>query len=261
VTGFGFIQQSWGGGFSTYNALQTKVEKRFSDGLYFLNSFTWSKLMDNAAGHLETANGDNSRVNFRDLRNEKGLGSYNQPLNNTTTLVYDLPFGKGRKFGSNLNPVVNAVLGGWRSSVINTMTSGQPINLTYGPSSQFQVSTAPTYRPNITGDIMLPSSQRNIDNYFNAANVQLPTDPSKPFGNAGRNIARAPAFYNADLGLHKEFPLFSEKRHLEFRSEFFNVLNKTNFQAPNSNRSSSGFGQTRATYAARVVQLALKLVF
>ena len=261
VTGFGFIQESFGGGFSDYHAFQAKVEKRFSEGFYMLNSFTWSKAIDNAAGHLETANGDNSRVNFRDLRNEKGLGSYNQPLNNTTTVVYDLPFGKGRKFGSTLHPVVNAVLGGWSTSLINTMTSGTPINLTYGPSSQFQVSTAPTYRPNITGDIMLPSSQRNIDNYFNTANVQLPTSPLVPFGNAGRNIARAPAFYNADLGLHKDFPLFKEKQRLEFRSEFFNLLNKTNFQAANASRSSSGFGQTRSTYAARVVQLALKLVF
>jgi hypothetical protein len=108
---------------------------------------------------------------------------------------------------------------------------------------------------------MLPAGQRDIDHYFITANVQLPTDPRLPFGNAGRNIARAPAYYNADLGLHKDFPLFSEKRKVELRGEAFNVLNRTNFQAANGNRSSSGFGQTRSAYPARVIQVALKLVF
>ncbi len=76
---FGLIQIAWGGGFLTYHALQTKIEKRFSNGFYLLNSFTWSKSIDNASGHLEANNGDNSRVNYRDLRNERGLGGYDQP--------------------------------------------------------------------------------------------------------------------------------------------------------------------------------------
>ncbi len=83
---FGFIQGAFGGGFLSYHALQAKLEKRYSGGLYLLNSFTWSKAIDNASGHLETANGDNSRVNFSDLRNEKGLSGYDQPFNNTNHL-------------------------------------------------------------------------------------------------------------------------------------------------------------------------------
>ena len=258
---FGEIQQSWGGGFSTYHGLQTKLEKRFSSGFYLLNSFTWSKAMDNAAGHLEVFNGDSSRVNFRDIANEKGVGSYNQPFNNTTTLVYDLPYGKGRKFGSAVHPVLNAVAGGWRLSMINTMTSGQPVNLTYSPTSQFSVSGEPAYRPNVTGSVMAPEGSRSIDNYFDKNNVQAPANPAFPFGNLGRNVARGYAFYQADVGLHKEFPLASETRRLEFRGEFFNLLNKTNFGVPNGTRSSSGFGTIRSTYPARVVQLALKLSF
>ena len=83
---------------------------------------------------------------------------------------------------------------------------------------------------------MAPEGQRSIDNYFNKSNVVIPVDPTHPypFGNAGRNSVRAYAFYEADLGLHKDFPLWKEGRKLEFRAEFFNLLNKTNFQAPNS---------------------------
>jgi outer membrane receptor protein involved in Fe transport len=261
--GFTTIEESWGGGFSSYQALQTKLEKRYTAGLYLLNSFTWSKAIDNASGHLETANGDNSRVNYYDQKDEKGPSSYNQPFNNTTTLVYDLPYGRGRRFGANSHPIVNAVLGGWRTTLINTMTSGLPVNLTYGPASRYSVSGLPTYRPNVIGEPLAPESQRNIDNYFNKANVLIPVDPAHPypFGNAGRNSVRGYAFYQADLGLHKDFGLWSESKKLEFRSEFFNVLNKTNFQAPNSSASSSAFGTIRSTFPARIIQLALKLVF
>jgi hypothetical protein len=260
---FSQIQIAWGGGFSNYNGLQAKIEKKFSGGLYLLNSFAWSKSLDNAPGHLEVYNGDNSRVNFLDLKSDKGLGSYNQPLNNTTTLVYDLPFGKGRKFGSSVHPVINGIAGGWRLTMINTMTSGQQINLNYSPTTQFAVATggAPTPRPNLLGDFMAPGSERSIDNYFNKSNVVAPTDPSVPFGNAGRNIARGYPFHQTDLGLHKAFPLWSEERQIEFRGEFFNLFNHTNFGIPNSTRSSSAFGTIRSTFPARQIQFALKLVF
>jgi hypothetical protein len=99
IQGFDYIQASWGGGFSVYHAMQLKIEKRYSGGLYLLNSFTWSKVIDNAAGHLEAFNGDNSRVNFRDPASVKGLGSYNQPVNNTSTAVWEVPYGRNRKWG------------------------------------------------------------------------------------------------------------------------------------------------------------------
>ncbi len=139
--GFAGIEESRGAGFSDYNGLQVKLEKKYSAGLYFLNSFTWSKVLDNAAGHLEVSNGDNSRVNYDDLRNEKGVGI--QPFNNT---VYDLPYGKGRKFGSSANSILVAVLGGWRATLINTMVSGMPVNLNYSPASRYSAACLPTGR-------------------------------------------------------------------------------------------------------------------
>ncbi|MEO8657629.1 MAG: TonB-dependent receptor [Bryobacteraceae bacterium] len=257
---FGLIQIAWGGGYLTYHALQTKVEKRFSSGIYLLNSFTWSKALDNASGHLEANNGDNSRVNYADLRHEKGLGGYDQPFNDTLTAVYDLPFGHDKKFGGSWNRPTDVLLGGWRLTAINTMNSGSPVNLTYSPSSTFQVSGSPNYRPNLTGDPILPESQRTVQHWLNSATVVIPTDRSQPFGNAGRNTVRAPSLYQLDFGLHKDFTL-TERFKLSFRSEAFNLLNRTNFGPPNGNRSSGGFGSITNTYPARQMQFGLKLLF
>ena len=159
--------------------------------------------------------------------------------------------------------MLTAILGGWQATFINTMSSGMPVNLNYGPASRYSVSGYPTYRPTLLGDPMAPSGQRNIDNYFNKANVIIPVDPlnPNPFGNAGRNTVRSYAIYQTDLGLHKDFPLWSDIRKLEFRTEFFNLMNKTNFQAPNSTSSSSAFGTIRSTFPARVIQVAMKFVF
>src|SRR5205085_7482931 len=85
-------------------------------------------------------------------------------------------------------------------------------------------------------------------------------DP-KPFGNAGRNTNRSYAVYLSDLGLHNDFNLGSDKRKLEYRVEFFNLFNKTNFQAPNSAASSTAFGTIRSTFPARIIQMALRLAF
>jgi hypothetical protein len=258
IQGFQFIQAAFDGGKANYHALQIKVERRYSRGLYLLNSFTYSRARDNASGHLETANGDNSRVNFRDLDAEWGLSGYNQPLNNTTTLVWELPFGRERRWANSLNPVLETLAGGWRLTAINTMTSGLPVNLSYSPSSTFQVSGVPTYRPNVTGDVY---GDRSIDNYFNRDNVVVPTDRTQPFGNAPRNVARGPAIYSLDLGLHKSVGLVSDTR-LEFRVEAFNALNKTNFGAPNGNRSSTDFGTIRLlSTTPRQIQLGVKFYF
>lgn len=260
ISGFDYIQVSWGGGFATYHALQTKIEKRYAAGVYLLNSFTWSKAIDNASGHLETANGDNSRLNFRNTGSEKALGGYNHPLNNTSTIVWELPYGKGRRWGANIHPVVDGIVGGWRLTGINTMTSGQPINITYGPAAAAQVSGAPSYRPNyVGGDIY--SADKSPTNYFNRAAFAVPPI-NQPFGTLGRNIGRTESIFNFDLGLHKEFPLWSESSRLQFRSEFFNLFNTTNLGSPGQNITNANFGQiTSLSSPARQIQFALKLVF
>jgi len=261
IQGFQEIQIAYGGGRGDYHALQVKVERRYTRGLYLLNSFTWSRARDNASGHLEVQNGDNSRVNFRDLDSEFGTSGYDQPLNNTTSFVWELPFGRNRRYANALNPIMEGIVGGWRLVGINTMTSGVPINLSYSPAAAFQVSGLPTYRPNLTGDPMTPEDQRTISNYLNPDTVVIPTDRSQPFGNAPRNVARSESFYQFDLGLHKSFGLWRDETRLEARIEAFNLFNTTNFGPANGNRSASSFGAISTTFPARQIQLGIKLYF
>jgi hypothetical protein len=262
---FDYIDANYGAGFSSYQALQVKLKKRYTSGLTLLNSFTWSKAIDNAAGALEAANGDQQAVNLFDSASQKGLSGYDQPLNDTLSAVYDLPFGHARRYGSKLPYLADALLGGWTLSGINTMASGQTINLTYDPNSAFIATdgskNSAVYRPNITGDPMMPSGQRSITQYFNPATVLVPTDVTHPYGNAGRNIGRSNAYFDLDFGIHKQFRLPGEGRNLEFRTEVFNALNKTNFSPANGDRSSSAFGTITGTFPARQVQFALRLAF
>ncbi len=266
---YSFVQISFNGGWTNYHAMQVKLERRFSEGLYVLNSFTWSKAMDNVAGHLEANFGDNSRGNIRNLANDKGLSNYDQPFNNTTSIVYDLPFGKGRRYlGGNV--LTDSVLGGWRMTLINAATSGLPVNLTYGPASAFVVGSSLTYRPNLTGQ-KLYNDRNDPNNFLNPLAVAVPTDRTLPFGTAGRNIIRSSRFFQTDLGLHKAFPVWKEKTKLEFRMEAFNLFNRTNFVQPDSNASNvrfdvagnytGSYGKITTTFPARQIQFALKLIF
>lgn len=256
---FSFIQGSVAKGEAQYDSFQFKIERRFNDGLYFLNSLTLSKAYDNAPGHLETANGDNSRVNFNNLASEWGVSGYDVPVINTTSVVYDLPFGRGRRFGKDMPKALDAVIGGFRLTFINRITSGRPINLTYTPTTTQSVSGDITYRPNITGNVV--AANWTPSSYFDRSAVSVPTDVTNPFGNAPRNAVRGPGFWQTDLGLHKQFRLFSEHRFLEFRAEAFNLFNHTNFGAPNSNVSSTAFGTITSAFPARELQFAVKLYF
>ncbi len=261
IAGFTTIEEAFSNGFGSYNALQLKVEKRYTSGFYFLNSFTWSKAIDNAPGHLENYDGDNSRVNLYDIPGNRAISSYDQPFNDTLSLLYDIPYGKGRRFDAK-NEALNLIAGGWSIDLINTATSGLPLNITYNPPTQGQVSTLVSYRPNLTGQpILTPNGSRT--NYLNPAAFSAPNF-TQPFGNAGRNIARGYGFYELDFGLHKNFNLWSESRYLQFRAEAFNLLNKTNFTPSGgfgTSINSGGFGQFTASYPPRQIQLALKLYF
>jgi hypothetical protein len=262
---YAYVDSNFSAGFSSYDALQVKLEKRYSHGLTILNSFTWSKAIDNAAGALEMGNGDFQAINRFDAQAQKALSGYDQPLNDTFSVVYNVPVGRGLRYGSSMPSWLDAAAGGWIISGINTIASGEPINLTYDPNSAF-IATDGTknsaiYTPNITGDIYPAAGQQTIKEYFNPATVLVPTDVSHPYGNAGRNIGRSNALFNLDSGVHKQFPLWNESSKLEFRAEFFNTLNKTNFSPANGDRSSSSFGTITSTFPARQVQFALRVLF
>lgn len=269
IAGFGSISAVLPEGFSTYNALQVKLERRFSRGLYLLNSFTFSKALDNGSQVLEEPNGNTGTPqDINNFQGDKGIGAYDQPFNNTTSFVYELPFGRGRAFGGDINRVVDTLLGGWTINGINTMTSGQPINFRYGPSPV--TNNLPSFlggvalRPNASCDPVNRDERPNpTRDYFLPVGQCLTRPPVfAPFGSAGRNLARSDRYFNLDLGLHKQFKLpITDDTRIDFRAEFFNIFNRTNFQAANSDITSANFGVINSTFPARQIQLALKLTF
>jgi hypothetical protein len=263
---FTTIEESIPAGFLSYNAFQAKLEHRLSGGLYLLDSFTWGQAIDNASGHLDTPNNDTSRVNLANLPGERGQSAYNQPINNTLSAVWDLPVGRGRKIASNMPRALDMAVGGWQLTVINTNTSGQPYNLIYSPSAAFQLSPLLNQRPNVSGKPLNPKSSWTktstaLNGYLNPASVTIPTDASNPYGNAGRNSLRDMTFNQFDLGLHKSFRLWNEHSSFDLRGEAFNVLNKVNYMAPNSNRSSGSYGSITSAFPPRQLQVAGKLSF
>ena len=269
---FPTIEETLPAGFLSYNALQTKFEHRTSHGLYLLNSFTWSRAIDNASGHLDTNAGDNSRINLANPLGERGVSGYNQPLNETLSLVYDLPFGKGRAFGSNAPFLLQELLGGWQITAIENADSGSPVNIIYSPSTAQSVSTILNQRPNqLSKAAVIPKAQRTRVNKnqgittLQLSAFSLPT-ANQPYGSAGRNSVRFDPYYDTDLGLHKAFALYPEGVVFDFRAEAFNVLNQTNYAFPLSETyspGSSSFGVVTAatTQPARILQLAGKIIF
>ncbi len=287
VPTFGDIEIAWGGGSSSYNSLQVKLEKRVG-ALYLLNSFTYSRTFDLSSGHLETSNGDNSRVNFANPRNDYGPSGYDQPLANTTSIVYDLPYGHGRHYGNSAPAVLNELLGGWQLTTVNTMTSGLPLNINYSSSATSGTAATGgagasavgplfgtdlvTLRPQHIAGTPLKAPSANIvktstalTGYLARSSYDFPSytlyGNTTAYGNVSRNMLRSFAFFQTDLGLHKDFRLWSEASKLEFRAEAFNVLNKVNYQAPDPNISNGSFGSITSAYPARQIQLAAKVIF
>jgi hypothetical protein len=262
------ITYVFNGGISRYNALQVKYEWRLRGDLTLLSSLTLSNAKDNGAQSLENQNGNfPGPQDFHNLGAEYGTGAYHQPYNSTTSFVWALPLGRGRRWGGSMPAVLDAVAGGWQLAGINTLTPGEPVTFTYAPAAAFIVSGiqqdfrgANNYRPNVTCEPYAPAGEQSITNWFNKACVAIPTDPSQPFGNAGRNTVRGPNFWTFDLAAVKRVHLGGDT-HLELRLEAFNLFDRANFTPPNGSRSSGGFGAITSTYDPRQVQLGAKLLW
>jgi hypothetical protein len=277
-------------GFLDYNSLQTKLERRFSNGIFLINSFTWSHGINNSSADLEAQNGDGAVVNIANPQADRGPSGYNQPFNNTTSAIADLPFGHGKRFAAGVPEWEQQIIGGWQLTGINIVTSGVPIDLTYSASTNQVVSTtssAYSLRPNLTstpGAVYgktLTKTNSSLNGYFTPGSGSTPPPGlsiplgTQLFGNAGRNDLRGPAFGQFDLAAHKRFTLPNDRYSAEFRIEAFNVLNATNYISPgssagsvNSNTgvfsASGSFGQfsgATSVYPSRQVQLALRLAF
>jgi hypothetical protein len=244
--------------YSNFNSLQVKYEQQFVAGLTLLNSFAWEHSLDNASASLE--GNTPSPQDGNDPRADYAQSDYNLPIANITSLVYELPFGRGQHFASSSNGFVNAVVGGWQVSAINTMQAGTPFNITYSPNGSQAVSPqisatyrgANEYRPNkVPGQpVTQGRSNRQANtgyvNYVNLNAFVLPPikdaagNVLSPFGNATRNPGRTPAFYQTDLALNKKFATPIESLKVEFRTEFYNIFNHTNLYLPGNISGTQG---------------------
>ncbi len=285
---FSDVTEALNGFSSNYNSLQVRYEQRFVAGLTLLNSFTWSHALDQTSASLE---GNTPSVqDANNLTADYSQSDYNLPVQNVTSLIYELPVGHGRRFLSSSNGLIDSALGGWQVSVINTAQAGTPFNLTYTPSSSNQVSPtiansfrgANLYRPNrIQGvnpilNTKLPSGYIQ---YVNPAAYTFPVTGTaaagfqSPFGHSSRNPLRTPEFNETDLSLNKKFATPGDRFKVEFRTEFYNLFNHTNLYLPSTIGgtvastatptpvAASTGGQITSTYTPRVIQFGLKILY
>jgi hypothetical protein len=244
---------------SIYHGLQSKLEKRFSRGLYFLASYTWSKSIDDQSNGTDTAAASGQYP--QDPRNpglDRGLSSFDVPQRFVGSFVWELPFGRGKAFASRLPGAVNGLVAGWQISGVITAQSGSPFSVLMNCADVNAQGN--NCRPNRTASGELPADQRSIAEWFDKAAFVIPSPQA--YGNAGRNILLGPGTQNFDLGLSRSFPFGKiETRRVQIRAEFFNALNHTNFGLPVTSIDSPSFGSITSSSAAREIQLGARVEF
>jgi hypothetical protein len=255
-----------------YNAFQSSVNKRFSSGLNLLASYTLAHNLGNADGNVGAFIQDSHHV-------EREYGPVAPDLRHRFVLsyIYELPFGRSRRFGRGMNSVADAFLGGWQLGGITTAQSGEAI--TAHMSTDFSNSGSPDYRPNQVGDPYnfsfgqdvqasldcTPGKQTLACWYNQAAFVIPPLAPGQgfahAFGNARVGNLRGPNLFNWDLVLQKSFKV-REEQQIEFRSEFFNLLNHPNFGLPDTTVDNAGGASITSTATDnRQIEFALRYTF
>lgn len=258
---------------SIYHSMQVKFQKRFAAGAQLLATYTLSKLIDNTNSEINWL--EASPVSWNDgnaynLHNERSLDAFDVPHRLVIASVLDLPVGRGKKFLSNLNPIANAIVGGWGIDTIITFQSGFPIIIGGCPGalSNSGIPNAPCARPIRTALSHLTSGSldQRLAHWFDTS-VFTPGSPTDyGYGNDSRtepNI-RNDGSKNFDFAAFKNTKFGpGERLGLEFRAEFFNMFNHPQFNPPNSGCcGSSSFGQVTGQYnLPRIVQFALRMTF
>ena len=244
---------------SIYHSLQARVRKHYSGRLYFSAAYTFSKVIDNASAFLESQGDGNTPQNSRNTRAERSLANFDLRHRLAVSLVYDLPFGPRRRWLGGANGFSPGLVRNWQVSSILTARSGQPFTprLTIDNSNTGNVGGFFAHdRPNRVSDARLANP--TPDQFFNVDAFEIP-DPFN-FGNSGRNILRGPTLRTLDLALVRNIRIREETK-LQFRMEFFNLLNRTNFDLPEGFVDRPTFGKIISAGPARQIQFALKLLF
>jgi hypothetical protein len=248
---FGAINLFTGFGHSSYHSLQMKLERRFRNGFSLLSSYTWSHALDNTQDGEDTTVPTLPQDQFN-TNAEKGDSLYDVRHRSVTSVIYDVPLAK---WAGN-STIAKAILGGFQLGGIFVMQTGQPVNLSVAGNP---ANTTNPVRPNRLADGNLPRGSRTIDRWFDVSAFALPA--AFTFGNAGRNILRAPGNVNLDLLVGRNF-IFTERTRLEFRGEFYNATNTAHFGRPNAVIGSPQAGTITSTATPnRQIQLGLRLVF
>lgn len=261
-------------GVSTYNALQVDLRRRFSHGLTLRGSYTFSKALDDGDSlNQTTANNAPGLVsNPLNLAADKGLATFDVRNIGVVNLLYELPFGRGRQFGSAYEGWTGSLIGGWALSSIITAQSGFPITpqLSYNPSNTGDTRNPvrPFLNPDFTGKVVTS----NPNQWFNPAAFIAPPSTSGFAGDLGRNTYIGPGLATWDFSVLKDTKL-RERLALQFRAEIFNLLDRANFNTPNlitftppSAKNPTGVSGTAGaitstTTSSRQVQFGLKLLW
>jgi len=239
---------------SSYNSLQIKAQKTFSQGLSLLASYTWSKSIDIISASEGSQQPGEGIQNTLNLRGDRAVSDFDIPQNFVFNYVYNLPIGQGKRFRGGPGWVSSKLLSGWQITGILSLRSGFPFNI-YIPFDNANVG-AGQQRPSLAGAIFPAGFHQTLGEWFNTkAFTVIPFT----FGNLGRNVVRQDRVKNLDFGLFKNTRI-SEKLNLEFRSEFFNLTNHPNFGPPDPNMSDLTFGKVLSAANPRFVQFGLKLV-
>jgi len=256
-------------GRSNYNALQASVRQREWNGLEFMASYTFAKALTNQFGYYGCS-GVNTEgaywMNAYEPDWNYGRGCFDIRHNFVVAANYELPWGKGKKWGSEWGGLTDAILGGWKMSAIFQARTGAPITVTTSNRRSNQ-NTRSAERPNcvgnpvpsnqsITQDPTAPADSKWLDiNAFAIADLGT-------WGNCGVGIASAPGYTNVDMSLSKRFGM-GGTRYLEFRAESFNLLNHPSFGPPARDVATpSTFGLITSTIGEpRVIELAVKFFF
>lgn len=236
---------------ASYNALQTELTKAFSSGVSFMASYTYAKSLD-----WQSDPYGNPPVNFYNLPAEWGPSTYSLKHVFVFSGMYALPIGRGKMWLGHDNALTEAALGGWNLGAIVTLDSGTPFDALAG--ADVANTGDPAQRAERTG-APTNASQQSVHGWLNPAGFTQPA--AFTFGNEHRDDLVGPAYRNFDFDTAKNFVL-AEPLTLQFRAEFFNILNHANYANPDNTVTDADFGQILKTVGpGREIQFAAKLIF
>jgi hypothetical protein len=257
--GIGSISGTATFGYGNYHGMTAKLEKRLTNGLQFVSSYTYGHALANSGTTLSGSSGLGT-LDPRNYNSSYTNASWDIRHNFTTAFNYDIPFGRGKQYGANINPVVNALIGGWALNGTLTLHSGQPFTVRSNGCIGVWNSCMPIL-VNGTDPNAAPSNGRTASQWFNTSNFLFP-NTSYPGGNLGLQTNYGPPTRALDFGLFKDFA-FTERIGVQFRAEAINLTNTPQFGIPDQNLQDSNFGQVTSTFSGseRHIQFALRLHF